>query len=36
MVNKCVVTSSSTCYKTGQKNASFHFPEEFFLKLVIN
>ena len=28
MVNKCAVTNFSTGYKTVQKKASFHFPED--------
>ena len=32
MVNKCVVTTCSTSYKTGQKKASFHFHEDQELK----
>ena len=32
MVNKCVVTSCSTVYKTSQKKASFHFHEDQKLK----
>ena len=32
MVNKCVVATCSTGYKTGQKKASFHFHEDQELK----
>ena len=32
MVNKCVVTSCPTGYKTGPKKASFHFHEDQELK----
>ena len=32
MVNKCVVTNSLACYKTGQKKASFYFPQDHELR----
>ena len=32
MVNKCVVTTFSSSYKTGQKKAWFHFHEDQELK----
>ena len=36
MVNKCVVTTCSTSYKTGQKKASFHFHEDQKLIYLVN